>query len=79
MMMPRPRKNIQIDFPTIDSVLDGGGKVDMKSLAVQYGTCPPVIRRLLSEHYGESIQFKPGRNGGVIRVPVSAQTPAHSA
>ena len=69
--MPRPRKNIVLDFPAIDNVLNGGGKVDLKTIAAQHGTCPPVIRRILSEHYGESIQFKPGRNGGVIRVPVN--------
>jgi hypothetical protein len=77
--MPRPRKNIQVDYSLIDEALNRGDRVDLKTLAVKYGTCPPVIRRLLRETYGDSIQFKPGRNGGVIRVPVSAQTPAHSA
>ena len=77
--MPRPRKNIVLDFAAIDQALNSGDKVDLKSIAAFNGTCPPVIRRILKEHYGDTIQFKPGRNGGVIRVPVSAQTPVQSA
>lgn len=77
--MPRPRKQVNLDFDAITQALDTGGRVDLKHLAVQHGTCPPVIRRLLIERYGDSISFKPGRNGGVIRVPVSAQTPVQSA
>lgn len=63
--MPRPRKNITIDFTPIDSALNTGERIDLKRIAVQYNTCPPVIRRMLVEHYGDSITFKPGRNGGV--------------
>lgn len=64
--MARPRKNIVLDFPALDAALDTG-RIDLKSLAVQYGTCPPVIKRILSEHYGSGITFKVGRKGGVVR------------
>ena len=65
--MPRPRKALNLDFAALDQVLDSGGRVDLKSLATQHSTCPPVIRRVLREHYGDSIVFKIGRNGGVRR------------
>lgn len=63
--MPRPRKNITLDFVEIESLLNDGLHVDLKALAAQHGTCSPVIRRILCEAYGCRITFKPGRNGGV--------------
>lgn len=72
--MARPRKNVQLDFTQIDQALDSG-RIDLKTLAVQYGTCPPVIRRILTEHYGSGIVFKVGRKGGVVRVPSQSQSP----
>lgn len=72
--MGRPCKQIPLDFQTIDSALDSGERVSLKTLAETHGTCPPVIRRILRSHYGDSIQFKAGRNGGVVRVPVSSNT-----
>jgi hypothetical protein len=63
--MPRPRKNITLDFAAIDAALNTGSRLDLKRIASQHGTCPPVIRRILSEHYGDKITFKPGRNGGI--------------
>jgi hypothetical protein len=71
--MARPRKNIVLDFPALDAALDTG-RIDLKSLAVQYGTCPPVIKRILSEHYGSGITFKVGRKGGVVRSSPSSQS-----
>lgn len=64
--MARPRKNIVLDFPALDAALDTG-RINLKELAVQHGTCPPVIRRILSEHYGQKIVFKVGRRGGAYR------------
>lgn len=72
--MARPRKQIPLDFAAIDSTLNSGERVNLKSLAEAYGTCPPVIRRILRDHYGDSITFKAGRNGGVVRVPVLSNT-----
>lgn len=72
--MARPRKNVQLDFTQIDQALDTG-RIDLKTLAVQYGTCPPVIKRILSEHYGSGITFKVGRKGGVVRAPSVTQSP----
>ncbi len=63
--MPRPRKNITLDFTAITASLTSGQRLDLKRIAAQHGTCPPVIRRILSEYYGEKIHFKPGRNGGI--------------
>ena len=63
--MPRPRKNIALDYSAIEAALNSGNRVDLKRIAAQHGTCPPVIRRILSEHYGDKITFKPGRNGGI--------------
>lgn len=76
--MPRPRKQITLDFPAIETALINGEHVDLKRLAAQHGTCPPVIRRVLSEHFGSRLYFKPGRNGGVQWVPMT-QTATVSA
>lgn len=63
--MPRPRKNITLDFDAITTALQSGQRLDLKRIAAQHGTCPPVIRRILTEFYGEKIAFQPGRNGGI--------------
>ncbi len=64
--MARPRKNITLNFEAITNALvTGSTKVDLKQIAAAHSTCPPVIRRILSEYYGDKISFKPGRNGGV--------------
>jgi hypothetical protein len=73
--MPRPRKQINLDFSAIETALNNGESVDLKRLAAQNGTCPPVIRRILSEHFGSRLHFKPGRNGG-IRWEATQPTPA---
>ena len=63
--MPRPRKNISLNFDAISAALAKGETLKLKVLAAEYGTCPPVIKRYLAEHYGDKIDFVPGRNGGV--------------
>ena len=73
--MPRPRKQINLDFSAIETALNNGESVDLKRLAAQNGTCPPVIRRILSEHFGSRLHFMPGRNGG-IRWEATQPTPA---
>jgi DNA-binding IscR family transcriptional regulator len=73
--MPRPRKNITLDFAAIDTALNAGQRLDLKRIAAQHSTCPPVIRRILSEHYGDKITFKPGRNGGIqLATPTTSDT-----
>jgi hypothetical protein len=63
--MPRPRKNIVLNFDAISTALNSGDTIKLKVLAAEYGTCPPVIKRCLIEFYGDKIDFVPGRNGGV--------------
>lgn len=63
--MPRPRKIITLNFAAIEGSLNRGETLKLKVLAAEYGTCPPVIKRYLSEHFSERIEFVPGRNGGV--------------
>lgn len=63
--MPRPRKNISLDFDSITASLEAGQRLDLKRIAATHGTCPPVIRRILTEHYGSKVTFQPGRNGGI--------------
>jgi hypothetical protein len=74
--MPRPRKNITLNFLEIESFLNDGLHVDLKALAAQHGTCSPVIRRILCEAYGCRIAFKPGRNGGLRWSVASGNAPA---
>jgi hypothetical protein len=63
--MARPRKNISLNYDNILNALRKGETLKLKVLAVEHGTCPPVIKRYLSEHFGDRIVFVPGRNGGV--------------
>jgi hypothetical protein len=63
--MPRPRKNITLDFVEIETHLNNGQHLDLKIIAHKHSTCPPVIRRILCEHFGTRVRFKPGRNGGI--------------
>ena len=63
--MPRPRKNISIDFLEIENILNQGQHLDLKIIAHTHSTSPPVIRRILCEHFGTRVRFKPGRNGGI--------------
>jgi hypothetical protein len=63
--MPRPAKILSMNFTAITAALDRGETLKLKVLAAEYGTCPPVIKRYLAEHYGDKIDFVPGRNGGV--------------
>lgn len=63
--MPRPRKIVTLNFAAIEGSLNRGETLKLKVLAAEYGTCPPVIKRYLSEYFGDKIEFVPGRNGGV--------------
>jgi hypothetical protein len=63
--MPRPRKNIDMDFAEITESLMKGETVRLKVLAARYGTCSPVVKRRLEEYYGDKIAFVYGRGGGV--------------
>lgn len=63
--MARPRKNISLNYDTINAMLEQGETLKLKVLATAHGTCSPVIKRYLSEHFGDRIVFVPGRNGGV--------------
>lgn len=63
--MPRPRKIVTLNFPAIEAAVSRGETLKLKVLAAEYGTCPPVIKRYLSEYFGDKIEFVPGRNGGV--------------
>jgi hypothetical protein len=65
--MPRPRKRVSLDYAAITEALDRGEVLKLKDLAKAHGTCAPVIKRLLEEHYGDSVSFVYGRNGGVLR------------
>ena len=63
--MARPRKNISLNYDNIIRSLQDGQTLKLKVLAAEHGTCSPVIKRYLSEHFGDRIVFVPGRNGGV--------------
>lgn len=65
--MPRPRKQVTLDFAAITEALDRGEVLKLKELAKAHRTCAPVIKRLLEEHYGDSVSFIYGRNGGIRR------------
>ena len=74
--MPRPRKIITLNYTLIEAAISRGETLKLKVLAAEYGTCPPVIKRYLSEYFGDKIEFVPGRNGGVrLATTVNANTP----
>ena len=65
--MPRPRKQVTLDFQEITAALDRGESLKLQELAKRHSTCAPVIKRLLGEHYGDTISFIYGRGGGIRR------------
>lgn len=71
--MARPRKNISLNFDTLTALLEQGQNLKLKEIATLHGTCSPVIKRCLMEHYGDRIVFVPGRNGGVRLNAIEAQ------
>ena len=36
--MPRPRKNISLDFNALTATLNAGNRLDLKRIAAQHGT-----------------------------------------
>ena len=72
-----PRKKITVALSDqflqmIDLALDTGGKIDLKTLSAQAGVSAPVMRRALTEVYGDSITFK--KKVGIIRTVRSEVT-----
>lgn len=76
--MARPRKNISLNYDSITRSLQDGQTLKLKVLATEHSTCSPVIKRYLSEYYGDRIMFIPGRNGGVRLAKVAAAAPSQS-
>ena len=58
-------KVVKVDFSEIEKAIQSGNRVTVKTLANVHGVSPLVIRRTLNDHYGNRIEFKRGRNGGV--------------
>ena len=45
------------------------GRLVLKAFAEQYGIWPVEARKILSENYGNTIEFRRGRTGGVYKTP----------
>jgi hypothetical protein len=61
--MARPRKNITIDFSTLDAA-PVGTMHKIAPIAEVVGASGPTVRNRLAEHYGDRITFMRGRKGG---------------
>ena len=64
--------NVTIDTVSIESTLQNGGRVTVKSLAEKHGVSPPVIRDMLNNIYGSRITYIRGRKGGIFLSPTSS-------
>ena len=54
-----------IDFAAFESAINGGVRVTLKDLAVQYGMKADDVRRSLVAYYGARVTFMRGRTGGI--------------
>ena len=64
----RKRIQINIDFIKLESAVNRGERITVKSLAKKHGVSPLVVRNVLSEKYNTSIKYMRGRNGGIVIV-----------
>tara|TARA_R100000458_G_C8125618_1_gene142712 strand:+ start:443 stop:643 length:201 start_codon:yes stop_codon:yes gene_type:complete len=62
-------KNVPIDTGDIETTLQNGGRVTVKSLAEKHNVSPLIIRNLLNSIYGSRITYIRGRNGGICITP----------
>ncbi len=78
--MARPRtlknslENVSIDWNEVEATLnpinlETKGRLVLKAFADQYGIWPVEARKILSEQYGDTIEFRRGRTGGVYKTP----------
>ena len=72
--MARPRKNINIDFATLDCA-PAGTMHKIGAIAGPAGASGPTVRGRLAEHYGDRITFMRGRAGGFTISGAPATTP----
>ena len=63
---------VNIDYQGIESLIRNGERVAVKHLAEQAGVSSVVVRKMLSEHYGDRISFIRGRKGGIALAPASS-------
>ena len=56
--------NVQIEWSAVDKMIDEG-KCKIQALAEQLGVKQDVLRDAFVNHYGDKIEFKRGRKGGV--------------
>ena len=56
---------MEINWTEIDQTLTDGGRIRTQDFAEANGIKVPEARNLLIERYGDSIEFRRGRNGGV--------------
>lgn len=65
---PRVKKSstINVDWNEIDNLINAG-KCSVSAIAKKYNVNSIHIKSLLQEHYGDTLIFKKGRNGGVYR------------
>ena len=62
----RKRIQINIDFSKLESAVNSGKRITVKSLAHKHGVSPLVVRNALNEKYNTDIKYMRGRNGGIV-------------
>lgn len=69
--MARTRKNtvspntISLDWSTIEADLNAGRRVSLSHLAQAHKVFPIDLRKIFEARYGDRIEFRRGRSGGV--------------
>ena len=84
--MARTRKNTQdpagvkVDWTAFEAEVDSDGKARLAAFASQYGVWPVDARKMIADKYGDRVDFRKGRYGGVFLKPapveVAAEAPA---
>jgi hypothetical protein len=78
--MARTRKNTQdpasvtVDWNAFEASVDADGKARLAAFAEKYGVWPVDARKMIADKYGDRVDFRKGRYGGVFlkSAPASA-------
>ena len=54
------------DPATLPSRVSAGERITVKHLAKEFKLKAPVVKQMIVDHYGNRVQFKRGRTGGIV-------------
>lgn len=61
--------NININWTEVEQDLSNGSMTKIEHFATKYNLSRPTAKKMLSDHFGDRLLFKRGRNGGMVFNP----------